>query len=96
MPYHLRTSYIAAPFQRPLTAAAVSSVTASTTALLLAFSTRLLARSPALRKTAKIKWSVRFSRGKAAVHFPPSITHKSRKALTEFWRRSLLGGRTPC
>ena len=50
-PYHLRTSYIEDPFQRPLTAAAVSSVTASTTALLLAFSMRT--RSLARRLSAK-------------------------------------------
>ena len=82
--------------------------TASTTeasaslALLLAFSMRahtLLARAPALRKTAKIKWSVRsLARSPAerwrAVRFHPpcayySRVEKSATALTDFWRSVL-------
>ena len=87
------TSSPSSPFQRrrPFAAAAVSLVTALTTsaaaaaslALLLAFSVRArsLPRAPAaLRKTAKIKWSVRpfvrFPGGKAAVYFrPPSVCY---------------------
>ena len=81
-------------------ATALTTEASASLALLLAFSMRAhtLARAPALRKTAKIKWSVRSlalpaERWRAVRFHPPcayySRVEKSATALTDFWRSVL-------